>query len=147
VVDDDDLAAAILVRMGVLFRRTAVSRPSRMAEAVNAVERFGFNRRFEISQLARAAPALDAAVAHHGDAGRVVTAVFETAQPIEQDGHHLLVSDVADDSAHWVILLVRRCVGAWVREFVGTAYAPTHLRPYEPLRLRFSFQPSIFRCL
>src|SRR5207248_522089 len=105
VVDDDDLAAAILVRMRVLFRRTAVSCPSRMAEAVNAVERFGFNRLFEISQLARAAPPLDAAVAHHSDAGRVVTAVFETAQPIEQDGHHLLIADVADDAAHSLNLI------------------------------------------
>ena len=41
------------------------------------------------------APSLD-----DRDAGRIVAAVFEPPQPLDQDRHDLLCPDVADDSAH-----------------------------------------------
>ena len=41
VVHDDNPARAVAVRMGVLFRRTPVSGPSGMADAVVAVNRLG----------------------------------------------------------------------------------------------------------
>ena len=40
---------------------------------------------FEVRQLAGAAPQVDRAVVHDGDAGRVVAAVFEPPQPVDQD--------------------------------------------------------------
>ena len=43
---------------------------------------------------------LDAAAAEHGDAGRVVAAVLQPGQSLEQDGRGLLAADVPDDSAH-----------------------------------------------
>ena len=39
VVDDDDLAGAVAVRMGVLLGRPAVRRPARVADAVVAGDR------------------------------------------------------------------------------------------------------------
>ena len=39
------------------------------------------------------------------DARRVVAAVLEPAQPVDEDGHDLLRTDVADDAAHIMILV------------------------------------------
>ena len=57
---------------------------------------------FEVRQLAGAAPQVDGAVVHDRDARRVVAAIFEPAQPVDQDGNDVLRSDVSDDSAHSV---------------------------------------------
>ena len=79
VVDDDDAAGAVAVGMGVLFGWAAVRGPARVADAEGAVERMVAQDVFEISQLAGGAPKLErvAAGLTHGDACRVVTAVFE----------------------------------------------------------------------
>ena len=50
VVDDDDAAGAVTVRMRVLLRRPAVRRPSRVADAVRAVDRIDADRLFRDSQ-------------------------------------------------------------------------------------------------
>ena len=55
---------------------------------------------FEVRQLAGAPAQLDVAVDDDGDAGRVVAAIFEPPQPVDQDGHDFLRSDVSDDPAH-----------------------------------------------
>ena len=47
VVDDDDAAGAVAVRVGVLLGRPAVRRPARVADAVVAVERVGLDRVLE----------------------------------------------------------------------------------------------------
>src|SRR5919109_1333497 len=36
----------------------------------------------------------------HGDPGRVVSPVFETMEPLEDDGERLVGTNVADDPAH-----------------------------------------------
>ena len=90
------------MRMRVLFGRAAVRGPARVAEAVEAGERLRLDGVFEIDQLAGAAPDFDRAVLDDGDAGRVVAAIFEPPQPLEEDGHDGLRSDVTDDSAHIV---------------------------------------------
>ena len=55
VVDDDDIAFAIAVRMGVLFGRPAVRCPTRVADAIESIDRAGPNDFFQIPQLARGA--------------------------------------------------------------------------------------------
>ena len=100
VVDDDDLAGAIAVRMRVLFGRTAVGRPSRVADAVVAGDRVRADHLFEVGELAGAPPQVDRAVADHRDARRVVAPVLEAPQSVDEDGNDVLRSDVADDSAH-----------------------------------------------
>ena len=108
VVDDDDLAGAVAVRMGVLFGRPAVRRPARVADAVVAGKRIGVDDLLEVRQLAGAAAQVDRAVAHDRHARRVVAAIFEPPQPVDQHGHDVLRSDVSDDSAHSVLSLLSR---------------------------------------
>ena len=100
VVDDDDLAGAVAVRVGVLLGRTAVRRPARVADAVVARERIQRDDVFEVRQLAGAPAQLDRAVVHDRDAGRVVAAILEPPQAVDEHRHDVLGSDVADDPAH-----------------------------------------------
>ena len=59
VVDDDDPAGAVAVRMRVLLGRPAVRRPARVADAVVPLERRRRDHLLEARQLAGAAPQLD----------------------------------------------------------------------------------------
>ena len=86
VVDDDDPAAAVAVGMGVFLGRPAVGGPARVADAVVALDRVGAQRVLEPRQLAGAPPQLDLAVAHHGDAGRIVAAVLSRRSPSTSTG-------------------------------------------------------------
>ena len=86
VVHDDDLSGAVAVGVRVLLGRPAVRRPARVADAVLAVERIDGEDFFEPRQLAGAAPQLDRAVADDRDAGRVVAAILEPPQPVDEDG-------------------------------------------------------------
>ena len=81
VVDDRDLARAVLVRMSVEVVGPAVGRPPRVREADRRVRRTIRDRSAEIGQLAGLL--LDeqvAAVIDQRDARGVVAAVFEAAQ-------------------------------------------------------------------
>jgi hypothetical protein len=78
-----------------------------MADAVLArerllagIERIDCEHLFEARELARTAPQLNRAVAHDGDAGRVVAAILEPSQTLDEDGENPLAADVSDDSAH-----------------------------------------------
>ena len=109
VVDDDDAARAVAVRVRVLLGRAAVRRPPRVADAVLALERIAGQHLFEARQLAGAAAQLDLAVAHDRHARRVIAAIFETPQPVDQNRKNLLLADVPDDPAH-VMTPEVRCV-------------------------------------
>ena len=100
VVHHHDAAGSVAVRMRVFFRGPAVGGPPRVAEAIHAGERLRLDGVFEVDQLAGAAADFDAAVLHHGDARRIVTAILESPQPVEDDGHNRLRPDVSNDSAH-----------------------------------------------
>src|SRR5881394_886578 len=87
VVDDDDLARAVAVRVRVLFSGTAVRRPPRVADAILARQRIQRDDVLELRELAGAAAELDGAVMDDGDACRVVAAVFETAKAVDENGN------------------------------------------------------------
>src|SRR5262245_22271040 len=93
VVHHDDAAGAVAVRMGVLFGGTSVRGPAGMPDAVLTVDRAGRDDLFEPRQLAGAAAQFDGSVVNDRDAGRVVAAVFEPPQAIDQDGYELLRTD------------------------------------------------------
>src|SRR5579864_463946 len=107
VVHHHDLAGAVAMGMGVLFRGTPVGRPAGVSDAVAAVERLKANDFFQIAQLAFGAANLHPAfaIAGHGDARRVVAAVFQPLQPVNNDRHNALFPDVPYDSAHKNLLL------------------------------------------
>ena len=100
VVDDDDPARAVLVRVGVLLGRATVGRPARVAEAPLPGERVGGEARREVLELPRGASAHDGAVLHDRDPRRVVPAVLEPPQALEDHRDGVLPTDVAHDAAH-----------------------------------------------
>ena len=100
VVDDRD-AVARDVRMRVALGGHAVRRPARVRDAEMAGNRGLVERVLQHLHFADGAQAADlAASVEDGDAGRVVTAVFQAAQAFDQDGNDVSISDRADDSAH-----------------------------------------------
>ena len=100
VVDDDDLAGAVAMRMGVLLGRPPVRGPARVADAVVAVHRAARDRCLEPRQFAGAAPELDRPVADERHARRVIAAILEPPQSVDENRQHFALPDVADDSAH-----------------------------------------------
>ncbi len=113
IVHDDEIAAAIAVRMSILLSGAAMRGPARVADAVDAVDRGKTQRLFEVVEFAgRAANFQFAGLRDHGDAGGIVAAILEALQPIENDRHNFLRADVANYSAHGMFLLRRRA-GAW----------------------------------
>ncbi|OWK20157.1 hypothetical protein AJ88_33990 [Mesorhizobium amorphae CCBAU 01583] len=71
-----------------------------MADADRAAERLVLQQAFEIDQLAFGAPAAKFAMFDGGDAGRVIAAVFEPFQRIDDERRDLLLADNSDDTAH-----------------------------------------------
>ena len=101
VVNDDDLALAVAVRMGILFGGPAMRGPARVAQAVDAVDGVLADGLLEIGQLAGGAANLQMAVfADHGDAGGIVASIFEAPKPVQDEGYNLLRADIADYAAH-----------------------------------------------
>ena len=100
VMDDDDLAGAVLVGMRVLFGGPAVRGPSRVPDAVQAFERLRVDRLLEIDEFAGASTALDLSVTDDSDARRVVAAILEATKPVDQNRDNFLRAEITDDSAH-----------------------------------------------
>ena len=100
VVDDDDLARAVQVRVGIFFRGPSVRRPARVPHAIKALERLRVDRLLEVHELARAPAAFDLPVSDDRHACRIVAAIFEAAESVNQDGNDFFRAEITDDSAH-----------------------------------------------
>ena len=98
VVHDGD--ALVHVRMGVALDRLAVRRPARVAEAGVALQGMVGEPQLQVLELALGAPAVEMAVLDGGDAGRVVAAIFEPPQRVDEIAGDRLLSKNADDAAH-----------------------------------------------
>ena len=95
-------ALAVDVRVGVDVVGRAVGRPAGVPDADLAREPLR-QRLVQVAHPAGLLGDLDAAgLPEHGDAGRVVAAVLEPAEPLEQQRRCLLAADVSDDPAHVV---------------------------------------------
>ncbi len=92
--------AAGLVRMGIDLRGPAVGGPAGVADARSAAERALAQQLLKTRQLPLGAADFDVAAAQAGDPGRIVAAILEAAQAVEDDGGRVTRSDVADNSAH-----------------------------------------------
>src|SRR5258707_2929215 len=113
VVDDDDLARAVAMRMGVFFCWTAVGGPARVADAISAIQWALGDDLFEIAEFSRGTADFQlAGVGNDGDARGIVTTVLELAQSLDDDGHNFLWPDITDYSAHARDLL-RRFLAAY----------------------------------
>ena len=67
--------------MGIADRRRAMRRPARVGDADDPVQRLGGEDAGEILQLPLGPPPLDRAAIDGGDAGAVITAIFEPLSP------------------------------------------------------------------
>src|SRR3546814_7170036 len=89
--------------MRVELGDAAVGGPAGVADAQVGVEALGAGGRLHFGDAAGTAHATDVAplpLVDHGDAGRVVAAVFEALETFDEDGNHIAIRDRADDAAH-----------------------------------------------
>ena len=106
VVDYDDAAGAVAMGVGVLFSGAAVGGTAGVADAVGAVEGMVAEDMLEVDELAGGAADLKGFMggAADCDACRIVAAILETAQALNDDGNYWFWTDIAYDSAHRTIL-------------------------------------------
>jgi hypothetical protein len=94
-----------LLGMGVALVRRAMGRPPRMPDADVSRQRIGCQHGFEIAQLARRPPPLDVSAHDARHARRIVAAVLQPSEALDQPFRHRFRPDDADDAAHsgWVL--------------------------------------------
>src|SRR5262245_21380126 len=88
------------VGMRVAFARLAVGRPAGMTDADCALERIALEPCLEVAQLAFSAPAGQLPAFQRGDAGRVVAAIFQPLERVDQRASDRLTSENANYTAH-----------------------------------------------
>src|SRR4051794_15316650 len=98
VMNQRDIAHA--VRVSVNLGGRAVGCPTRMAHAHRSLEVSVAELFFQALQSAFAPEDLNLILLQNGDAGRVVAAVLEPFQSIEQNSLGIVKSDITYDSAH-----------------------------------------------
>src|SRR5438552_1539069 len=101
VVDDDERTAAVGVGVGVVVGRPAVGGPPGVPDPDSAGERALAQDALKILDAPGRAPDLQRSRRReHGDTSRVIAAVLEALEALEDDADGALVSDVADDPTH-----------------------------------------------
>src|SRR5215472_2975078 len=106
VVHHHNLSGAVAVRMGVFFGGASMRGPSCVADAVRAFDGRLGNCFFQVAQLSRRAANFQLTSAiHDGNAGGVVAAVFQLAQPFNDHGNDFFRANVSKNSAHGGITL------------------------------------------
>ena len=86
--------------MGVALGRRAVGRPARMADAGAAGKRLRGEPFLEVAELALGPAAGQMAVLERRDAGRIVAAIFEPLQRIDEQRRHRPRPENPDNAAH-----------------------------------------------
>src|SRR5690242_2879190 len=88
----------------VLFCGASMRGPACVPDAVSAVEGFQADHLFQVAQLAFRATDLKmappAVLTRHGDARRVIAAIFKLLQPVNDHWDNAFFSDITYDSAH-----------------------------------------------
>src|SRR5216683_1811183 len=103
VVDHGDRTGAM--RMRVFLGRAPVRGPSRMPHPDMAFERGVGEQEAEVFELALGAANFElAAIDDSRDAGRVVAAILEAAEAVEEDRVGRARTDISDYSAHDCVL-------------------------------------------
>ena len=98
VVDHRDAAGGMGVGIG--FAGRAMRGPAGVADARGAADGAPGDQAFELDELALGAAKLDQAVGERRETCRIVAAVFEAPQPVEDVRRRLIRARDTDDSAH-----------------------------------------------
>ncbi len=101
IVDHGNPARLVGMGMGIDVGGRAMGGPAGVANADATGNRFGLQQRRET--LADASHPLahgEAIAVQHGHSGAVVAAIFQPAQPFQQDGRRRLFTDISDDATH-----------------------------------------------
>ena len=105
VVHHHQVALAIAVRVSVLFGGPAMRGPPRVADAERAIHRAQTDGIFQIAQFALgAAHGQVVILAIDRQPRRIIAAVLQPLQPLQNDRHRPAVPDITDDSAHETII-------------------------------------------
>src|SRR4051812_18525416 len=88
------------MRVRVGFARPTMRGPARVSDAGRAVELLAFDGARQVVELAHRAHKTQATPVVHRQTRRIVAAVFQLAQPLEQNGSCPIRTNVANDSAH-----------------------------------------------
>ena len=103
VLDDavvDHRHPLVHVRVGVALDRLAVRGPARVADAGMALQRVIGQAQLEVLQLALGAPAVQVAVLDSGHAGRIIAAILQPPQRLDEVARNGFLSKDANDPAH-----------------------------------------------
>jgi hypothetical protein len=89
------------MRVGILFSRTPVGRPPSVTDPIIPIERLQSNALFEIAQLSFRTTQLEMLmIVNDRNARRIVSAILELSQSVDDQRHDLFVSNVSDNSTH-----------------------------------------------
>jgi hypothetical protein len=99
VVDHGDATGGVAMGVGVEVAGLAMGGPAGVGDAQAALHLHG-QQGLQFANLALLLVHLQGAVAGDGQAGGVIAAVFQAAQPLHQDRHGVLRADISDDPAH-----------------------------------------------
>ena len=103
VVHNRDLLAAH-VRMGIALSRHTMGGPARVRDPQRTLDGALVEQALQLGDLTDRTDALQARIViAHGDAGRVVSPVFEPTQTLHQDGYDVAFGDGPYDAAHVTI--------------------------------------------
>src|ERR1700722_3541466 len=87
--------------VSIFFRRPSVRRPACVPNAVGTFDRGFGNGFFQVPELAGGPTDLQLAVlGDYRDAGRVVAAVFQFPQALDDNRNNFLRPDITDNAAH-----------------------------------------------
>src|SRR5438093_8026029 len=76
-----------------------------MPDADRSADNLAGHSFLQIGQLAHAPAHLNLPIPQDRDAGRIVPAILQTLEAIQEDGDCILLPDISDDAAHPLILL------------------------------------------
>jgi hypothetical protein len=71
-----------------------------MTNTASAGKRLLLQNVFEFAKLPFGPPDGNASVVEYSDTSRIVTAIFQAAQPVDDDGHGLPGAKISNNSAH-----------------------------------------------
>src|SRR6266446_5469443 len=100
VVHQRDFSALVKMRMRIFVGHFAMSSPACVADAVLPRGRFLGHQFGKVRDPSGAFPRFDLLPVYDGNAGGIVTAIFEPPQTIQKYGRRFCATDISDNSAH-----------------------------------------------